>query len=225
MDSLPSVSPSMVLPPSHPFRRLPPSLVSARARRRHVSVSCSLAGDGTDDDVERALHMDGTIPGTSNEFLKRVSSRAYDMRRNLQQSFDTSSYDVLDANPWRETSKPVYVLTQKENQLCTMKTRRNRSEVERELGLLFSKGGKWRSGIGNQSKQARGGTNKFQMLVEDVREGVLVCVLFTQLWLNFFLCLFSIWQTFCDVNCILKYRNALTNGYFNCYAITLVSAN
>lgn len=33
---------------------------------------------------------------------------------------------VLDSNPWRETSKPVYVLTQKENQLCTMKTRRNR---------------------------------------------------------------------------------------------------
>ena len=45
------------------------------------------------------------------------------------------------------------------------------SEVERELGLLFSKGSKWSSGIGNQSKQARGGTNKFQMLVEDVREG------------------------------------------------------
>ena len=63
------------------------------------------------------------------------------------------------------------------------------SEVERELGLLFSKGSKWSSGIGNQSKQARGGTNKFQMLVEDVREGVLVCVLFTfanmGLWLNF----------------------------------------
>lgn len=51
------------------------------------------------------------------------------------------------------------------------------SEVERELGLLFSKGGKWGSGIGNQSKQARGGATKFQMLVEDVREGVLVCVL------------------------------------------------
>lgn len=38
--------------------------------------------------------------------------------------FDCCS--VLDANPWRETSKPVYVLTQRENQLCTMKTRRNR---------------------------------------------------------------------------------------------------
>jgi hypothetical protein len=47
------------------------------------------------------------------------------------------------------------------------------SEVERELGLLFSKGGKWRPGIGNQAKQSRTGT-KFQMLVEDIREGVLV---------------------------------------------------
>ena len=45
------------------------------------------------EEVERALHMDGTIPGTSNEFLKRVSSRAYDMRRHLQQSFDSSIYD------------------------------------------------------------------------------------------------------------------------------------
>ncbi|MED6174792.1 hypothetical protein PIB30_072331 [Stylosanthes scabra] len=210
MDSLPTVSPSMVLPPTNPFNRhtrhlalfsrapLPPRLVSSSAsfsklcsiRRRRTrrtkrglnDVSCSSGGaaDGKNDggydeeeEVERALHMDGTIPGTSDEFVKRVSSRAYDMRRHLQQSFDTSSYDLLDSNPWRETSKPVYVLTQKENQLCTMKTRRNRSEVERELGLLFSKGGNWRSGIGNQSKQARGGT-KFQMLVEDIREGVLI---------------------------------------------------
>ncbi|KAK6133739.1 hypothetical protein DH2020_032450 [Rehmannia glutinosa] len=115
------------------------------------------------------MRMDGTIPGTSDEFVKQVSSRAYDMRRHLQQSFDSSSYDVLEANPWRESSKPVYVLTHQENQLCTMKTRRNRIEVEKELGLLFSKGGKRR----NQSKQPRTGT-KFQMLVEDVRDGVLV---------------------------------------------------
>ncbi|KAJ6891665.1 hypothetical protein NC651_024995 [Populus alba x Populus x berolinensis] len=131
------------------------------------------SNDDGSEEVERALHLDGTIPGTSNEFVKQVSSRAYDMRRHLQQSFDSSSYDVLDANPWRETSKPVYVLTQRENQLCTMKTRRNISEVEKELGLLFSKGGKWRSEIGSQTKQSRRGT-KFQMLVEDVREGVLV---------------------------------------------------
>lgn len=126
-------------------------------------------GSRRDDEVERALRMDGTIPGTPSEFVEQVSSRAYDMRRHLQQSFDSSSYDVLEANPWRETPKPVYVLTQRENQLCTMKTRRNRSEVERELGMLFSKGGKWQ----NRAKQPEAGT-RFQMLVEDIREGVLV---------------------------------------------------
>ncbi|XP_021910135.1 uncharacterized protein LOC110823938 [Carica papaya] len=204
MDSLPSVSPSIVLPRStHLFssRRRHLSLSSSRSitalflprysslfrsPTRRVSpqvVNCKFSGqedarqdDGEDDngneDMERALHLDGTIPGTPDEFVKRVSSRAYDMRRHLQQSFDSSSYDVLDANPWREASKPVYVLTQRENQLCTMKTRRNRSEVERELGLLFSKGGKRRSEYGNQAKQSRG--TKFQMLVEDIRDGVLV---------------------------------------------------
>lgn len=144
-----------------------------------LEVSCNSGGGASEDEddgkeeVERALHMDGTIPGTSDEFVKRVSSRAYDMRRHLHQTFDSSSYDVLEANPWRETSKPVYVLTHRKNQLCTMKTRRNRSEVERELGLLFSKGGNWRSGVGNQKKQSRTGT-RFQMLVEDIREGILV---------------------------------------------------
>uniref|UniRef100_A0A2N9J4X0 Uncharacterized protein n=1 Tax=Fagus sylvatica TaxID=28930 RepID=A0A2N9J4X0_FAGSY len=203
MDSLSSVSPSIVLPHSDPLRfhrprrlvvsfhkhRIPRLSSSSffaltySSRRRILEVSCNSRGgssqqqENDDDDereeVERALHLDETIPGTSNEFVKRVSSRAYDMRRHLHQTFDSSSYDVLEANPWRETSKPVYVLTQRENQLCTMKTRRNRSEVERELGLLFSKGGKWRPGIGNQAKQSRTGT-KFQMLVEDIREGVLV---------------------------------------------------
>ena len=80
-------------------------------------------GDDEDDEVERALRLDGTIPGSSNEFVEQVSSRAYDMRRHLQQSFDSSSYDVLEANPWRGDSKAVYVLTHRENQLCTMKTR------------------------------------------------------------------------------------------------------
>ncbi|EOY01833.1 hypothetical protein QUC31_013583 [Theobroma cacao] len=209
MDSLSSVSPSIVLPPSNPLpthrhrpqvvvfsfatnSRLPRlssffSVPSGKGRlNRVVDCKCKLnggdAGKGEDDDddfddekeeVERALHLDGTIPSTSGEFLKRVSSRAYDMRRHLQQTFDSSSYDVLEANPWRDPSKPVYVLTHKENQLCTMKTRRNRSEVERELGLLFSKGANWSSGIGNKTKQPRSRT-KFQMLVEDVREGVLV---------------------------------------------------
>lgn len=46
-----------------------------------------------DEEVERALHLDGAIPGSSNEFVKQVSSRAYDMRRHLQQTFDSSSYD------------------------------------------------------------------------------------------------------------------------------------
>ena len=44
------------------------------------------------------------------------------------------------------------------------------SEVETELGKLFSKGGKW-----NQAKQPRNET-KFQMLVEDIRDGVLVSI-------------------------------------------------
>ncbi|XP_057763236.1 uncharacterized protein LOC130983074 [Arachis stenosperma] len=245
MDSLSTVSPSMVLPPPNPFNRhtrhlalfsrapLPPSLLSSstsfsklfsisfiRRRTRRTTrglndVSCSAGGaddvkgsknDGgydEEEEVERALHMDGTIPGTSDEFVKRVSSRAYDMRRHLQQSFDTSSYDVLDSNPWRETSKPVYVLTQKENQLWTMKTRRNRSEVERELGLLFSKGGNWRSGLGNQSKQARGGT-KFQMLVEDIREGVLV---------------------FEDENEAVKYCDLLQGGGQGCEGVAEIEAS
>lgn len=120
MDTLSSVSSSMVLPPSnlfHPqsgrivhasritcsrFPRLG-SVTSNPRRRRLKNVSCKL-GSGRDvrgedddgsDEVERALHMDGTIPGTSNEFVKQVSSRAYDMRRHLQQSFDSSSYDGM----------------------------------------------------------------------------------------------------------------------------------
>ncbi|KAL0447025.1 UNVERIFIED_CONTAM: hypothetical protein Slati_1830400 [Sesamum latifolium] len=155
--------------------------------------------DRRDEELERALRMDGTIPSTSDAFVKQVSSRAYDMRRHLQQSFDSSSYDVLEANPWRETSKSVYVLTHQENQLCTMKTRRNRSEVERELGLLFSKGGKW----GNQSKQS-GTSTKFQMLVEDVREGVLV---------------------FEDQNEAAKYCDLLQGGGQDCEGVAEIEAS
>jgi len=62
-------------------------------------VSCNVSSgggeDGRDEEVEKALHMDGKIPGSSDEFLKQVSSRAYDMRRNLHQSFDSSSYDGI----------------------------------------------------------------------------------------------------------------------------------
>lgn len=204
MDSLSSVSPSIVLPPGkllrHHRRRIsgfsshaknqkpyPRSRISILNRssssnsRMRICCKLSSSGGGGDheekdeeeeesfDQVERALRMDGTIPGTPNEFVEQVSSRAYDMRRHLQQSFESSSYDVLEANPWRETPKPVYVLTQRENQLCTMKTRRNRSEVEKELGMLFSKRGKWQ----NRAKQPEADT-RFQMLVEDIREGVLV---------------------------------------------------
>ena len=45
------------------------------------------------EDVERALGMDGGIPKTTEEFLRRVSSRAYGMRRDLQQTIDSISYD------------------------------------------------------------------------------------------------------------------------------------
>ncbi|KAL2510136.1 hypothetical protein Fot_33783 [Forsythia ovata] len=203
MDSLSSVSTSIRFPPTTPLSRrhhhrrrqialssayIKPinelrifSLFYSCKRKQRVEIYCKLGGGGgggdgredendrRDEELERALHIDGTIPGSSNEFVKQVSSRAYDMRRHLHQTFDSSSYDVLEANPWRETSKSVYVLTHMENQLCTMKTRRNRSEVERELGILFSKGGNRR----NYSKQS-GPSKKFQMLVEDVREGILV---------------------------------------------------
>ncbi|KAL0909152.1 hypothetical protein M5K25_019995 [Dendrobium thyrsiflorum] len=139
------------------------------------------------EEVERALGMDGSIPSSSEEFLRRVSSPAYDMRRHLFQTINSSSYEVLDHNPWREGSKPVFVLTQGNNQLCTMKTRQSRrkrnnnkcwlliscSEVERELGLLFTRRTKWDKKVDNKVKHARTGT-KFNMLVEDIREGVLV---------------------------------------------------
>nr|KJB78261.1 hypothetical protein B456_012G186400 [Gossypium raimondii] len=179
MDSLSSVSPSIVLPPTNTLptrRRHRPQVVAfsfatnTRLPRlssffgvklkgrlnRVVDCKCKFNGgdarrgeedghggndddvDGEKEEVERALHLDGTIPSTSSEFLRRVSSRAYDMRRHLQQSFDSSSYDVLEANPWRDPSKPVYVLTHKENQLCTMKTRRN-LKSKRNSGYCFLK--------------------------------------------------------------------------------------
>jgi hypothetical protein len=37
--------------------------------------------------------MDEGIPGTSGEFLRRVSSRAYGMRRHLMESLDSITYD------------------------------------------------------------------------------------------------------------------------------------
>ncbi|CAK9136301.1 unnamed protein product [Ilex paraguariensis] len=198
MDSLSSVSPSIILPPGNPLRHhhhhrwrrigLPFScrkqerLLSSfsgqpyymeSGRRRCMGVFGKLSSggeeereedgeDGRDEEVERALHMDGTIPVTSDEFVKRVSSRAYNMRRHLEQTFDSSSYDVgikLNLDSFRQIVLSSLVL----------EVHGVESEVERELGLLFSKGEKRR----NQAKQSVSGT-KFPMLVEDVREGVLV---------------------------------------------------
>lgn len=51
--------------------------------------------DDEEDEVEKALRLDGTIPGSSNQFVEQVSSRAYDMRRHLQQTVDSSSYDGI----------------------------------------------------------------------------------------------------------------------------------
>ncbi|CAN6290544.1 unnamed protein product [Urochloa humidicola] len=155
----------------------PPRPRLAAAHRRAVVAAAasprppppSEGDDGDEQEVERAMGMDGGIPGTSGEFLRRVSSRAYGMRRHLMESLDSLSYDVLETNPWREGSKPVYVLARSDNHLWTMKTRRSRNEVERELGMLFSKGGG--SGVGTKSKYS--GSN-FNMVVEDIRDGVLV---------------------------------------------------
>ncbi|KAF4396773.1 hypothetical protein F8388_004741 [Cannabis sativa] len=188
-----------------------PVKLSRRSWSRRASSKSDGGGGTTDDDkddngteeVERALHLDGAIPGTSDEFVKQVSSRAYDMRRHLQQTFDSSSYDVVDSNPWRDPSKPVYVLTQRENQLCTMKIRINRSEVEKELGMLFSKGGKLRSGIGNQTEKSES-RSKFQMLVEDVREGLLV---------------------FEDENEAVKYCDLLQGGGKGCEGVAEIEAS
>ncbi|KAG2268209.1 hypothetical protein Bca52824_062764 [Brassica carinata] len=159
-------------------------------RRRHF-LSCNRLPN------RKALHLDGTIPGTSDEFVRQVSSRAYDMRRKLEQTFDSTSYDVLESNPWRGDSKPVYVLTHRENQICTMKTRTTHSEVEKELGLLFSKR------ISNQKKQSRPET-KFDMLVEDIRDGVLV---------------------FEDVNEAVRYCDLLQGGGKGCEGVAEIEAS
>ncbi|XP_042988652.1 uncharacterized protein LOC122316183 [Carya illinoinensis] len=101
---------------SHGIRRLSSSSSSSssyyfvgvsysleRPRRRISQVSFSLRGGAVEEeedadgreDVERALHLDGTIPGTLGEFVKRMSSRAYDMRRHLHQTFNSSNYDGI----------------------------------------------------------------------------------------------------------------------------------
>jgi len=124
MDSLSSVSPSIVLPHSstpllrrhvkiplsitpHRNRSLSSSLSAAGWRRKDAwESSCKAVGggdpgdgdggDASDDvEVDRALRLDGTIPGSADEFVKQVSSRAYDMRRHLHESLDSSSYDGI----------------------------------------------------------------------------------------------------------------------------------
>ncbi|CAN7098378.1 unnamed protein product [Brassica rapa subsp. narinosa] len=261
MESIASISTSIILPPTTTISvstsrsvliPLPSHRCSPRIsipRRRHFSSCKSSAsgggggGGGLDkqggdeeerEEVEKALHLDGRIPGTSDEFVRQVSSRAYDMRRKLEQTFDSTSYDgihtlsnpslkfalsvvqiitcsskvlnlilflstisVLESNPWRGDSKPVYVLTQRENQICTMKTRTTHSEVEKELGLLFSKR------ISNQKKQSRPET-KFDMLVEDIRDGVLV---------------------FEDVNEAVRYCDLLQGGGKGCEGVAEIEAS
>ncbi|GJT88116.1 hypothetical protein Tco_1069833 [Tanacetum coccineum] len=150
MESLSSTS--LITPPFHHHLRststwLKPFRTNNRIGYRLKAFGTRGSGgdEEEEDEVDKALRLDGSIPGSSNEFVEQVSSRAYDMRRHLQQSFDSSSYDVLEANPWREDSKPVYVLTRRENQLCTMKTRMNRrcfSEDVRDGVLVFDTNGR-----------------------------------------------------------------------------------
>ncbi|CAF1925415.1 BnaC05g10240D [Brassica napus] len=201
MESIASISTSIIL--------LPPTTTISVSTSRSVLIPlpshrCSSTDLDSEkktllelEEVEKALHLDGTIPGTSDEFVRQVSSRAYDMRRKLEQTFDSTSYDVLESNPWRGDSKPVYVLTHRENQICTMKTRTTHSEVEKELGLLFSKR------ISNQKKQSRPET-KFDMLVEDIRDGVLV---------------------FEDVNEAVRYCDLLQGGGKGCEGVAEIEAS
>jgi hypothetical protein len=77
-----------------------PRLRLAASHRRAVVAAAASPrppptpeGDGDEQEVERAMGMDGGIPGTSGEFLRRVSSRAYGMRRHLMESLDSLAYD------------------------------------------------------------------------------------------------------------------------------------
>ncbi|KAH7314621.1 hypothetical protein KP509_21G011200 [Ceratopteris richardii] len=90
---------SLVLPGSRISHRLPIACQPSRASPRWL-CSSSIPGpgpvddsDGDELDIEQALQLDGQIPSTSDALLKQVSSRAYDMRRRLEQSIDSSSYD------------------------------------------------------------------------------------------------------------------------------------
>ncbi|CAI5498532.1 unnamed protein product [Closterium sp. Naga37s-1] len=152
------------------------------------------------EELLRALGLDSSIPETANEFLDKVSSRAYDMRRRLESTLESTSYDVVDSNPWRDPSKALFVLAQGDAQLYTMRTRTPRSEVESEFDKLFGErrgrkggisagaSGKSSSSAGSSGGGGGGGggggssgtrtasptRSRFSMKVEDVREGVLV---------------------------------------------------
>lgn len=165
----------------HDWRRIPPQNRWRRAAAGAGDPEPSGEAEKRDEpEIEQALHMDTAIPPTADGFLEKVSSRAYDMRSRLERSMEANSYDVLDSNPWRESAKPVYVLAQKEDKLYTMRTRRARSEVERELDMLFP--GKRGSSRGRNGLPQRArsfapppsGASRFRMHVEDVREGVLM---------------------------------------------------
>ncbi|XP_010476432.1 PREDICTED: uncharacterized protein LOC104755693 isoform X2 [Camelina sativa] len=195
MESLISVSPSLILPPtttttisvstsrSVSIRVLRPSFsgLSSSGRgisisRRRLFVSCKSTGGGGGGGSDK-------IGGDEEEESEEVERALH--------------LDVLESNPWRGDSKPVYVLTQRENQICTMKTRTNHSEVEKELGLLFP------SRISKQTKQSRPKT-KFDMLVEDIRDGVLV---------------------FEDVNEAVRYCDLLQGGGKGCEGVAEIEAS
>ena len=122
MESIASISTSLILPPTTtisvstsrsvliplPSHRCSPR-ISIPRRRHFFSCKSSASGGGgggggldkqggdeeESEEVEKALHLDGRIPGTSDEFVRQVSSRAYDMRRKLEQTFDSTSYDGI----------------------------------------------------------------------------------------------------------------------------------
>lgn len=71
--------------------------------RSGIRLCCSGGGGSEGDNeeeeddeevvVDRALGMDGSIPNNANELVKRVSSRAYDIRSKLKNTINSSSYD------------------------------------------------------------------------------------------------------------------------------------
>ena len=97
------------------------------------------------------------------------------------------------------------------------------SEVEKELGLLFSKR------IINQKKQSRPET-KFDMLVEDIRDGVLVSILneitSKTVCKKFDYVFFSVSiKVFEDVNEAVRYCDLLQGGGKGCEGVAEIEAS